>query len=60
MTAIESLSTECTLARKPGYEDVHAWCRQLSDVPLPHSTHVLLVHRCRCSCHRQPPLTDLS
>ncbi|MFI5799285.1 hypothetical protein [Streptomyces sp. NPDC051677] len=51
----ETLSAECTLARTPGYEDVHAWCRQLDDVPLPHSTRVLLVHRCRCSCHRQQP-----
>ncbi|MEH0576948.1 MULTISPECIES: hypothetical protein [Streptomyces] len=48
----ETLSAECTLARRPGYEDLHARCRQLKDVPLPHSTKVLLVHRCRCSCHR--------
>ncbi|MFI5801054.1 hypothetical protein [Streptomyces sp. NPDC051677] len=51
-TATEALSVECTLARKPGYEDVHAWCRQTKDVPLPHSTGILLVRRCTCSCHR--------
>ncbi|WP_329223213.1 DUF6415 family natural product biosynthesis protein [Streptomyces sp. NBC_01485] len=33
-------------------EDMHAWCRQTKDVPLPHSTGILLVPRCRCSCHR--------
>jgi hypothetical protein len=46
------LSTECTLARQPAYKDVHAMCRQTKDVPLPHSTGILLVRRCRCSCHR--------
>jgi hypothetical protein len=54
-TDVPALSTECTLARRPGYEDVHAQCRQLSDVPLPHAAGVLLVPRCHCSCHRQPP-----
>lgn len=52
MTGPENLSTECTLGRKPGYGDVHAWCRQTKDVPLPHSTGILLVRRCRCTCHR--------
>lgn len=47
-----ALSAECTLASKPGYGDVHAMCRQTQDIPLPHSTGILLVHRCRCSCHR--------
>jgi hypothetical protein len=48
-----SVSVECALAAKPGYEDVHAWCRQDRDVPLPHSTGLLLVARCRCPCHRR-------
>ncbi|MFI5798603.1 hypothetical protein [Streptomyces sp. NPDC051677] len=52
---VTDLSVECTLGRKAGYESVHGWCRQLKDVPLPHSTGVLLVRRCRCACHRQPP-----
>lgn len=47
-----ALSVECTLAREPDYEEVHAWCRQAGDVPLPHSrSGVLLVARCRCPCH---------
>ncbi|MCX4883307.1 hypothetical protein [Streptomyces sp. NBC_00847] len=45
------LSAECALARRAGYEDVHGACRQLRDVPLPHSTSLLLVRRCGCGCH---------
>jgi hypothetical protein len=52
-TRTEDLSAECTLGRQPGYKGVHALCRQTEDVPLPHSTGILLVRRCRCSCHRQ-------
>jgi hypothetical protein len=53
MTAADgrALSVECALAREPDYEEVHAWCRQARDVPLPHSRNVLLVARCRCPCH---------
>jgi hypothetical protein len=51
VTAI-ALSAECVLARKPGYRCLHAQCRQLKDVPLPHTKRVLLVARCCCSCHR--------
>lgn len=51
-TTADTLSAECTLGQKPGYQDVHAMCRQTKDVPLPHSTGILLVHRCRCTCHR--------
>lgn len=47
----ENLSAECTLGRQRGYQDVHALCRQTKDIPLPHSTGILLVHRCRCACH---------
>jgi len=47
-----TLSAECTLGQRRGYEDVHAECRQTEDVPLPHSNgSILLVHRCRCGCH---------
>lgn len=49
----DALSAECTLAQKPGYGDVHAMCRRLGDVPLPHSTDIVLVPRCRCTCHRK-------
>jgi hypothetical protein len=59
-TGVPTLSAECTLARKAGYEDVHAQCRQLRDVPLPHAARVLLVARCRCSCHRQSMGKDAS
>lgn len=52
MTTAEDLSAECTLGRQPAYRNVHAQCRQTKDVPLPHSTGILLVRRCSCSCHR--------
>ncbi|MFI6658979.1 hypothetical protein ACIBL8_26020 [Streptomyces sp. NPDC050523] len=45
-----ALSAECALARQSGYEDVHGACRQLRDVPLPHS-RLLLERRCDCDCH---------
>lgn len=44
-------SVECVLAERPGYGDVHGLCRQIRDVPLPHSTGILLVQRCGCACH---------
>lgn len=47
----EALSAECAVARQPGYKSLHGDCRQLQDIPLPHSTGVVLVPRCRCSCH---------
>ncbi|WP_155055094.1 hypothetical protein [Streptomyces blattellae] len=48
-----TLSAECTLARQPDYLDLHADCRQTEDVPMPHARGILLVHRCRCTCHRR-------
>ncbi|MFF4798406.1 hypothetical protein ACFY1U_08325 [Streptomyces sp. NPDC001351] len=48
-----SLSAECALAGRAGYEDVHGACRQLRDVLLPHSPGLLLENRCGCGCH--PP-----
>lgn len=30
-----ALSTECALAGRPGYEDLHRRCRQTAAVPLP-------------------------
>ncbi|MFI9393332.1 hypothetical protein ACIG53_20875 [Streptomyces bauhiniae] len=50
-TDITSWSPECALALCPGYEDLHAQCRQTEDVPLPYATGLLLVHRCTCLCH---------
>lgn len=48
----ESLSPHCTVAKRPGYEDLHTECRQTRDVPLPHSGgRVLLARRCTCACH---------
>ncbi len=49
----QNLSVECTLGSQDGYQDVHDRCRQTRDVPLPHSTGILLVARCRCTCHRE-------
>ncbi|MFC8514620.1 hypothetical protein [Streptomyces sp. NPDC057257] len=46
-----TLSAECTLATRPGYEDLHHECRQITDVPLPHSNGLLLIKRCGCLCH---------
>lgn len=47
-----TLSEECALAGRPGYDDLHADCRQIADVPLPHSNGLLLIKRCGCGCHR--------
>ena len=47
----DALSAECTVAKQKGYGDLHRECRQTEDVPLPHSTRVLLAHRCGCACH---------
>ncbi|WP_435608458.1 hypothetical protein [Streptomyces sp. C10-9-1] len=46
-----ALSPECAVAARPGYEDLHGQCRRTGDVPLPHATGLLLVHRCTCPCH---------
>ncbi|MFI5684685.1 hypothetical protein [Streptomyces sp. NPDC051636] len=50
-TETASLSPECAVAARPGYEDLHTQCRRTEDVPLPHVTGLLLVHRCTCLCH---------
>ena len=46
-----TLSAECTVAKLPGYTDMHLRCRQTEDVPLPHSRGLLLQPRCGCFCH---------
>ncbi|MER5944158.1 hypothetical protein ABT121_43535 [Streptomyces sp. NPDC001928] len=52
-TEDKTLSAECTVGEEPGYEDLHTWCRQTKDVPLPHSNgEILLVRRCTCGCHK--------
>lgn len=48
----ETLSAECAVAQRHGYEDLHGDCRQTHDIPLPHSHGIVLVPRCECSCHR--------
>lgn len=48
----ENLSTECRLAAREGYESTHDLCRQTEDIPLPHSTGILLQTRCPCACHK--------
>lgn len=50
--ASDDLSAECALGAMPGYKDLHRECRQTADVPLPHSTGILLVKRCTCPHHR--------
>ncbi|MFD4553042.1 hypothetical protein ACFWP5_01755 [Streptomyces sp. NPDC058469] len=44
-------SAECTLAERPGYEDLHSECRQTQDVFLPRSAGILLTPRCGRDCH---------
>ncbi|MEU6140109.1 hypothetical protein ABZ848_07055 [Streptomyces sp. NPDC047081] len=44
-------SPECALAALPGYQDLHAQCRQVGDVPLPFAIGILLQRRCGCRCH---------
>ena len=55
-----TLSAECTVGKLPDYEYLHDKCRQTKDVPLPHSTGILLQARCRCVCHRYRRTTDAS
>ncbi|MGW3652222.1 hypothetical protein [Streptomyces sp. NPDC000878] len=52
------MSAECAVALRPEYKTMHADCRQTEDIPLPHSTGILLRPRCRCVCHR--PIADAS
>lgn len=47
----DRMSPECTVARQPEYRGMHGRCRQTKDIPLPHSTGILLQARCRCACH---------
>lgn len=51
--ADDMLSAECTVGKRPEYEGMHARCRQTKDIPLPHSTGILLAARCRCACHKE-------
>jgi hypothetical protein len=44
-------SPECALAKRPGYQDLHAECRQTQDVFLPRAAGILLTPRCGCVCH---------
>lgn len=46
------MSPECALAGRDGYEGLHKDCKQIADVPLPHSRGIVLVARCSCACHR--------
>lgn len=57
ITEEAGLSAECTLAARPDYTDMHGRCRQTEDVPLPHSSGILLQGRCRCTCHEQTAST---
>jgi hypothetical protein len=51
VTDTSTMSAECAVAQRPGYEDLHRECRQTQDVSLPGATGVLLVRRCTCTCH---------
>jgi hypothetical protein len=54
-TVEDGLSAECAVGGKEGYEYLHSHCRQLKNIPLPHSSGaILLVRRCRCACHWRP------
>lgn len=62
-TTDATLSAECTVAKLPDYTDMHGRCRQTKDIPLHHSTGILLQARCTCTCHRptaDQPVTEES
>lgn len=48
-----TLSAECAVAQRPEYRGLHHACRQIEDVPVPHSMGLVLLPRCACPCHRQ-------
>lgn len=48
----QSLSTECRLATRPGYNELHDSCIQTKDIFLPHGLDILLQRRCGCPCHQ--------
>jgi hypothetical protein len=48
---LNTLSAECALAKRPGYEELHTSCRQTHDVPLPGAKGILLAPSCGCNCH---------
>ncbi|GGV81958.1 hypothetical protein GCM10010228_55920 [Streptomyces massasporeus] len=50
-----SASPECTLAVRPGYQDLHARCLQTRDLPLPFAFGIPLQRRCGCPCHVARP-----
>ena len=41
VTSVSVLSVECAVGGEPGYEDLHALCRQLRDVPLPYGDQLV-------------------
>ncbi|MER7927044.1 hypothetical protein ABTY96_28460 [Streptomyces sp. NPDC096057] len=47
-----TLSAECIVGQKDGYNDLHGACTQTEDIPLPHGGGLLLQRRCGCTCHR--------
>lgn len=53
VTDTSAMSAECAVALRPEYKGMHARCRQTEDIPLPHSTGILLQARCRCACHTE-------
>jgi hypothetical protein len=48
---LSTLSPECAVGMRPGYEDLHGECRQTRDIPLPHGGGIILEKRCRCPHH---------
>ncbi|MBW8737364.1 hypothetical protein [Streptomyces sp. NBC_01538] len=60
-TTAVTLSAECTVAKRPGFTQLHGRCRQTKDIPVHHSApHILLQRRCRCACHVEAadPVTE--
>lgn len=55
MTDTADLSPECAVGTKPGYDDLHERCCQTADIPLPGGSGIVLVPRCRCTCHHFRP-----
>jgi hypothetical protein len=47
----DTRSAECAVAERPEYQDLHLKCGRTKDIPLPHSSGIVLLPRCRCACH---------
>ncbi|MGW4564164.1 hypothetical protein ACWEN3_17695 [Streptomyces sp. NPDC004561] len=52
------MSTECVLAQRSHYKDLHRSCLQTEDVPLPHGGEIPPMSKCTCSHHSYNKLAN--